>query len=380
LADATALRNALVDQLKQNQCVTDARVEQALRDVPRHLFVPDVPLDQAYADDAIVTKTIDDVPVSSISQPAIVAIMLEQLAPRPGGRVLEIGAGTGYNAALLAHLVGTNGHVTTIDLDEDIVAGARENLARANVTDVQVICADGGFGYAPNAPYDAIIATVGIWDISPHWFEQLCQGGRLVAPLRINGLQKSIAFQRVENCLVSSSIRPCGFLRLRGEFQYPEEYFGLEGATIGIDDATRIEVAALKQLLTETPRREKVISDGDELRGFHSYLALRGESIFTMYADKEKYGFQFGMGLLSGTSSAVLLTQVHYTEPMSSQVHIFGDDRALVQFKRMLEEWIAEGRPQLDQSTITAAPIGTLSNGSNKLVIRKRWMEYEIDF
>ena len=106
------LRQALVDDLKREGRVHSARVEAALRAVPREVFVPGVPLDEVYRpSDAIVVKRLEGISVSSASAPDVVAVMLEQLAVEPGQRVLEVGAGTGYNAALLAELVGSEGQV-----------------------------------------------------------------------------------------------------------------------------------------------------------------------------------------------------------------------------------------------------------------------------
>jgi len=101
------------------------------------------------------------------------AIMLEQMELEPGHRVLEIGAGTGYNAALMAHIVGGEGLVATLDIDEDIVADVRKHIADAGLGNVTVVRADGGYGYPPDAPYDRIILTVGVWDLVPAWLEQL---------------------------------------------------------------------------------------------------------------------------------------------------------------------------------------------------------------
>ena len=141
------LHQAFVDQLKSKGVLTVQGIEAAFRAVPRHLFLPDVEPEKVYCDDAIVTKYADGMVISSSSQPSLMAIMLEQLQLEPGHRVLEIGAGTGYNAALMAHVVGTSGQVVTIDIDEDIVENARAHLAAAGFDVVQVICADGGLGY-----------------------------------------------------------------------------------------------------------------------------------------------------------------------------------------------------------------------------------------
>ena len=169
--DIATLHRSLVDNLNSAGNVQTPRVEEAFRQVPRHLFLPGVALDQVYSDVSIPTKRIEDQVVSSSSQPAIMAVMLEQLQLEPGHRVLEIGSGTGYNAALMAQIVGDSGRVVTVDIDEDLVAGARGNLSLAGFGEVQLFCGDGAFGYQGSAPYDRIILTVAAWDIAPAWHE-----------------------------------------------------------------------------------------------------------------------------------------------------------------------------------------------------------------
>jgi protein-L-isoaspartate(D-aspartate) O-methyltransferase len=155
-------------------------------------------------------------------------IMLDQLGLAPGQRVLEIGAGTGYNAALVAHAVGAGGaagEVVSVDIDDDVVAGAREHLAAAGFPHATVVCADGAEGDAARAPYDRVIATVGVWDLAPAWLDQLAPSGRLVVPLDLRGVQRSVAFEREgEGHWVSRSVVPCGFMRLRGPAAGPEQF------------------------------------------------------------------------------------------------------------------------------------------------------------
>jgi protein-L-isoaspartate(D-aspartate) O-methyltransferase len=147
------LRTAMVDRLRAHRLADSPPVEAAMRAVPRHLFVPGVPPEEAYSSEAIVThRDADGIAISSASAPGAVAGMLDQLDVRPGNRVLEIGAGTGYNAALLAHLTGPGGTVTTVEIDEDVAEGARRGLAAAGHPDVSVICGDGEFGYPGQAP------------------------------------------------------------------------------------------------------------------------------------------------------------------------------------------------------------------------------------
>src|SRR5262249_4990685 len=153
------------------------------------------------------------VPVSSASQPAIVALMLEQLQLAPGLRVLEIGAGTGYNAALLAELVGPTGQITTIDIDSEIADEARSHLAVADYPPVRVLSGDGCGGESAGALYDRVILTLGASDICPAWFEQLNEGGLLVLPLWLRAAEASIAFRKRDGQLYGESLTACGFMR-----------------------------------------------------------------------------------------------------------------------------------------------------------------------
>lgn len=173
-SDAERLRNALVDQLRADGSVRTPAVETALRTVPRHVFVPDVPLEDAYANAPVHIKyDTDGSSISCASQPGVVALMLDQLDAREGERILELGAGTGYNAGLLAHLVGESGHVTTLDVDDDLVEGARAHLSAAGTTNVEAVARDGALGYAEGAPYDRIVATVGAHGVPHAWLQQL---------------------------------------------------------------------------------------------------------------------------------------------------------------------------------------------------------------
>ncbi|NJC73026.1 methyltransferase, FxLD system [Planosporangium thailandense] len=212
------LRTRMVDQIVGARA-TSAPVEAALRAVPRHAFVPEATLDQAYdVDLAVITKrSSDGTPLSCASVPSLVATMLDQLQVASGDRILEIGAGTGYNAALLAHLTGPTGQVTTVDIDPDVTAGARRTLDATGHRDVHVITRDGALGDPERAPYDRIIVTVGAWDIPTAWTDQLAPGGRLVVPLRWRGQTRSVAFTHDDGRLVSDSVELCGFVPMIGQ-------------------------------------------------------------------------------------------------------------------------------------------------------------------
>ncbi|QFZ20344.1 methyltransferase, FxLD system [Saccharothrix syringae] len=216
------LRDRMVDHIADAGHLHSATIEHALRTVPRHLFVPDATIEDAYANRSITIKPGEPGgrPASCISVPTVVAMMLDQLDARPGHRVLEIGAGTGYNAALLAELVGPTGQVTTIDIHPDVTTHARQALDATGYDRVHVVTGDGTLGHPDHAPYDRIIVTVGPWDLPPAWLDQLAPGGRLVVPLTWRGQTRSVAFVKQEDgVLRATDSRLCGFIPMIGDGQ-----------------------------------------------------------------------------------------------------------------------------------------------------------------
>ncbi|NLG35486.1 MAG: protein-L-isoaspartate(D-aspartate) O-methyltransferase [Lentisphaerae bacterium] len=150
-------------------------VLEAMRQTPRHLFVPPGQVRHAYEDRPL--------PIGhgqTISQPYIVALMTEQVEPRPNHKVLEIGAGSGFQAAVLSGIVD---HVYTIEIVEPLAAWAEERLARAGCTNATVRHADGYHGWPEHAPFDAIVVTAAAPHIPPPLIKQLKDGGRMILPV-----------------------------------------------------------------------------------------------------------------------------------------------------------------------------------------------------
>jgi protein-L-isoaspartate(D-aspartate) O-methyltransferase len=254
--DGVDLRRALVRTLRSNGALRSAPVAAALSTVPRERFVPaGTPPEDAYADRALVL-TRDDTgrPTSSISQPSMVALMLEQLDVLPGQRVLEIGTASGYNAALLAHLTGPAGAVTTIEFDTDLAAAASRRLAGSDPP-VLVRAGDGWLGAPDVAPFDRVQVTVGVDDLSPAWMAQLREGGMVVAPVTLRpGLELSIALVRSGDELRSASVQPCGFVRMRGPHAGSSGRLVLDdGVVLLADWATGSDTEKLAMLLGADP-------------------------------------------------------------------------------------------------------------------------------
>ncbi|REF36778.1 methyltransferase, FxLD system [Thermasporomyces composti] len=332
--DAADLRHRMVDDLRARAVVTSPAVEAALRVVPRHVFVPEVPPERAYADEAVVTKVGDDgMPTSSASQPSIVGLMLEQLDVARGHRVLEIGAGTGYNAALLAELVGPEGAVTTVDLDADVVERAAAGLRDAGFDQVRVVCADGGLGWPDGAPYDRIIVTAGAWDLPPAWTGQLAPSGRLVVPLGIRGVYRSVCFEPVGRTWRSGSIVDCGFMPLRGEFAGPGRYVKVgESGSVWDDGDLRGDVNVLAELGPgQSPAVElatTVTATSTQLwRSLALWLALTDPAFVRSFGGlpDDVVG---GLGLLEGENLAVPCRPHgrHGDEPFQVMVRGYGPD------------------------------------------------------
>ena len=190
--------------------VGDPRVLAAMRSVPRHLFVPEAVRDRAYGDHPLAIGR-----RQTISQPYIVAAMTELLAPEPEDVVLEIGTGSGYQAAVLAKLVK---RVYSIEILPELAETAKRTLRENGFDNVEVIVGDGYRGLPEHAPFEGIIVTAAPGHVPPALVDQLAVGGRLVIPVG-EWSQDLMLIERTEKGVTRRSVLPVRFVPMTGEAQ-----------------------------------------------------------------------------------------------------------------------------------------------------------------
>jgi protein-L-isoaspartate(D-aspartate) O-methyltransferase len=217
-----AQRADMVEWQLRRRGIHDPRVLNAMATVPRELFVPERYRRRAYADSAL--------PIGhgqTISQPWIVAAIGEALALQGTERVLEVGTGSGYSAAVLGMVAG---EVITIERVEELAAAARRQLAELGVANVEVVVADGSAGLPDHAPYEAIAVHATAPSPPATLIDQLAPGGRLVVPIATDAADMLTVFRRLEgqvdpetgDGLQRTVIGPCRFVPLIGSEGYPE--------------------------------------------------------------------------------------------------------------------------------------------------------------
>ncbi len=370
-------RRDLVRRLRDAGHLRDDRVAAAFAAVPRELFLAAHAerhgLDDVYRDDAIVTRrdSVTGRPTSSSSQPAIMARMLEMLGVAPGDRVLEIGAGTGYNAALLAHVVGDGGAVTSVELDADVAVDARRALLSAKAP-ARVEVGDGAAGWPPAAPVDAVVATASVDRIPRTWFDQLRPGGRLVAPLRISPVvtwvQAVAALRKVRTGFDTVAITPGAFMPLRraddtgrgraarlavGEVADGgpgRSHVELTGpALAGLDRAAR---QRLVMTALGFARRRPVPLGGGSALGLLAYVALAlPEERLVEVERSGGPGVREALGVVDAVDGSLA---VLVPEPSGRmRLDAYGGNRAERGVLSAVERWQLAGRPAVADARLT---------------------------
>jgi protein-L-isoaspartate(D-aspartate) O-methyltransferase len=304
----------MVASLEQSGAVKSPEVRRAFEEVARETFVGEIAaregLASVYRPDAVLVTAVDSrgFSISASSATAIMAPMLEELELVEGMRVLEIGTGTGYNAALLRRLVGSSGTVVSIDVDADLVHRAR-SAWRQSGHRCRGIVGDGRQGWASGGPYDRIIVTASSADVPVAWRNQLREGGLLELPLRMTDAhlpQKIVTFRRDGHLLRSVSTIPGFFMRLRGA-EVPDapgsatmvarvvssELSVTSLATLEGTRLTRLSHQARRRLLgllLQKPSRRLQTINGERVQGLVDFLHLSRIRGLVAYATGDGHG------------------------------------------------------------------------------------------
>ncbi len=202
-----------MEELRREGCLRSPDLVRAFLRVPRELFVPEDVRGKAYVDTPL------PIPMGqTISAPSMIAIMLEEADLRPGLKVLDVGTGSGYNAALLAEVVGAD-HVVSIERHEGLIEFARQNLAAAGYAGIRLVPGDGTLGHPPEAPYDRIVVTAGAPKLAKSWVRQTKVGGRIVAPVGRSSFSQVLvtATKTADDKIVEREGTPCAFVPLVGK-------------------------------------------------------------------------------------------------------------------------------------------------------------------
>ena len=276
---AVRQRLRLAEDLTEAGWTTSPALRAAFQVVPRHAFMPEQSLDRAYANEAVATVTTDDgTSLSSVSQPEMQALMLDRGRLREGGHALEIGGG-GYNAALMAELVGLAGTVTCVEFDPYVHRRTVRFLQETGYADrVRVVLGDGVHGapehLVPPGGFDTILVTVASMDIPPPWTAQLTDAGRLVVPLRLGGYTRCVAFEKKGSLLRSTHVSPCGFVSMQGIGRWDDTSvpIGKTGYGVRWEDTPPAPVDSLERALAGDPVE---LWTGVSVAGDESYETLQ---------------------------------------------------------------------------------------------------------
>jgi protein-L-isoaspartate(D-aspartate) O-methyltransferase len=207
-------RSRMVEHQIRARGITNPRLLSAMAEIPRHIFIPPPYNASAYTDAPLPIGN-----GQTISQPYIVALMTELLNPKPGDHILEIGAGSGYQAAVLSLLVR---QVTTIERIPAVAALAKKNLADIGRKNISIIIGDGTRGYPQNAPYEGIIITAATPEIPQPLVDQLGDGGILVAPVGERVSQELMTLKKSGDGMTRSSHGGVRFVPLIGEYGWAD--------------------------------------------------------------------------------------------------------------------------------------------------------------
>ncbi|HDS09971.1 MAG TPA: protein-L-isoaspartate O-methyltransferase [Firmicutes bacterium] len=358
------LNNKMLNQVQKNGYLKSPRYLNSFKTVKRHLFTPSIfemnkniweelmvnydnpqtdILEKIYVDRPLVVALKEDDVLTTSSQPSVMAMMAEAANIVSGMRVLEVGTGSGYNAAVLAEITNNQDNIVTMEIDRQIFNFAKENLIRAGYKKILIINKDGGFSEPVHAPYDSIIVTCAATDISKRWIDQLKIQGTIVVPLATKGVEVLFLIKKVDdNEMVGTPITYVRFLRLQGISSMINHYHLESKKFHSFERLIKNEAKfdkTLNEMFSQNFHRKKLLD-------FVFYLSLTENDMVT-YEDvsDEKLGMGYGIWKKDTHSGGLILV-------FPGRVIHYGSEEVKNLMMRHVEEFHAMGNPTLNKYSI----------------------------
>ncbi len=364
------------------------KTEQAFLAVPRHAFVPRYRLiftkewqevtdenlhehlGRLYNDASLCLYGDDDDHIpSTISQPSFVIRSLDMLQLRPGQKVFELGTGSGWNAALIAHLVGPEGHVYSVELIPELAGRAKAALSATGVENVTVIVGDGGDGYALGAPYDRATFTAGTYDLPHQFYDQMKDDGLLLVGIKSEGGGDNLFILRKrQGHFESVEAMPCGWVQMRGKYQIDSanpkpieelpEWNGLQNR----------EVSRIPYWWSVKGREHFVWATA----GIRSFLGITepGFRTFKLAKTPERPYEERYFGLWDQDSHSLVIAK-------HDCLIAYGNTTAKDRLMWRLRQWVDLGMPTGASFNLHVYPVGVpLSAGENQWIIKRRESQF----
>ncbi len=333
-------------------------------------FLKDDLLRKIYVDTPLVVLAEGDNVITTSSQPFVMALMLRDANVREGGKILEIGTGSGYNAAIIAYICKKEENVISIEIDKKVADFALENLKRANFPKVKVINQDGGLGYSKEGPYDSIIVTCGAPEIP--FFDQLKDGGYLSIPLVTRGIETLVSFKREKERMVGKLSIFVKFLHFEGVFSDKKHFAKNIQSLQRVVETYGKRRDDLKEQLSDLIEKE---NDSENVRSekrrrranFNFFIAISNDDAI-MYESDVK-GRENGYGLwntiLKSSDNGLIIL-------FNDEIVSWGSEKLVERYISFYKRWKELNSPEIGDYIVEFYPENNLSIEDDKVFQIKR--------
>jgi len=378
------LNKQMTEQVKKRGFLKNPEYEKAFLSTQRHFFIPvlyDIEnqewkkyevnysdpqeeiMKKIYVDTPLVISVEQENVVSTSSQPTVMSMMIEEAKLKKGEKVLEVGAGSGYNASVMSHVVGDTGRIITTELERTVYETAKENLERFGVKNVEIHCLDGGLGYQEEAPFDKIVVTTSSSDITEEWVKQLNTGGIVVLPLVTRGIEAIVSLKKEDE------------ESLKGDIKYYVRFLTMRGLSSSIMHygLTSKRMRPLYRILKNYAKEDKEIwklfenLERRKVMDFFFFLALNDEEANAFISEEEEK-FEWGYGLWGKENEKGIVFVFR------KKAYSWGDKGLKERFTKWFRKWQGAGQPSLQDFRMKVQSVKTpVHLIAGEYLIRRRY-------